>query len=163
MTRFDRRPDETDLRLLACLRRNARTPLTVLAREIGLSRAATQDRLRRLERDGVIQGYTVRLRPAADAPFHAWLALMLAAGAVCAEVAPRLLERSGILACYSLAGAIDMLVLVEARSVEELSDLREWIAGLKAVGSVRTFTVLAEHLAPAAVPPRRAEEIPPAD
>jgi len=49
-----------DERLLALLRENARAPAALLARRLGLSRTTVQSRIERLERGGVITGYTLR-------------------------------------------------------------------------------------------------------
>ena len=56
--------DDTDRRLLEILREDARAPTAQLARALGLSRTTVQSRLERLERSGVITGYTVRLSDA---------------------------------------------------------------------------------------------------
>jgi DNA-binding Lrp family transcriptional regulator len=53
--------DDKDRQLIALLRANARQPAALLARRLGLSRSAVQERLKRLERDRVIAGYTVIL------------------------------------------------------------------------------------------------------
>lgn len=53
--------DDTDRKLIALLSANARQPAALLARRLGLSRSAVQERLKRLERDRVIAGYTVTL------------------------------------------------------------------------------------------------------
>ena len=53
--------DPTDEALLRLLRDNARLPTAELARLLKLSRTTVQSRLERLERHGVIEGYTVRL------------------------------------------------------------------------------------------------------
>lgn len=53
--------DETDRRLLALLGANARTPVAKLGTKLGLARTTVQARLDRLERNGVIAGYTVKL------------------------------------------------------------------------------------------------------
>ena len=53
--------DDKDHILIGALRRNARESLVGLARTVGLSRSATQERMRRLEREGIIRGYTVDL------------------------------------------------------------------------------------------------------
>jgi DNA-binding Lrp family transcriptional regulator len=140
--------DGTDEKILSRLRRDARTPITALARAVGLSRGTTQERLRRMERDGIILGYTVRLRASSDALIQAWLALVLARGTTCSQIAADLLVRREVRFCYSLAGPIDVLVLVEAEHASALGECREFIAGLAGVDSVQTFTVLVEHLAP---------------
>lgn len=50
-----------DEALLSLLRENARAPTAEIARRLGLSRTTVQSRIERLERMGVIAGYTVRL------------------------------------------------------------------------------------------------------
>ena len=51
--------DDLDEHLLARLRENARAPVAELARALGLSRTTIQSRLAKLERTGVIAGYSV--------------------------------------------------------------------------------------------------------
>lgn len=53
--------DPTDQGLLSMLRANARTSVVELARRLGVSRATVQNRMRKLEDEGVIEGYTVRI------------------------------------------------------------------------------------------------------
>jgi DNA-binding Lrp family transcriptional regulator len=55
--------DTIDEQLLALLTRNARESTTNLAKKVGLSRPAVHERIRRLERDGVIRGYTTLCAP----------------------------------------------------------------------------------------------------
>lgn len=55
--------DETDHRLLALLRANARTSVASLAKKLGVARGTVQNRMARLEGEGVIAGYTVRVIP----------------------------------------------------------------------------------------------------
>jgi DNA-binding Lrp family transcriptional regulator len=52
--------DDLDRKLIAQLRDNARTPLTLLAKTLKVSRGTVQNRLEKLERDGTIAGFTVR-------------------------------------------------------------------------------------------------------
>lgn len=56
--------DETDHRILSLLRENGRASFASLGAEVGLSPHGTADRIRRLERDGVITGYTATIDPA---------------------------------------------------------------------------------------------------
>ncbi|POR56351.1 AsnC family transcriptional regulator [Paraburkholderia eburnea] len=57
--------DGIDRALLAALAEDARTSVSDLARQVGLSAPSTSERLRRLEAQGVIGGYTVRIDPRA--------------------------------------------------------------------------------------------------
>ena len=53
--------DETDVQLLALLREDARRQVSVLAAATGVSRATVYTRIGRMEQQGVIDGYTVRV------------------------------------------------------------------------------------------------------
>src|SRR5471030_3379260 len=68
--------DDLDDHLLARLRDNARAPVAELARALGLSRTTVQSRLARLERSGVIAGYSVKLSESREAGLiHAFVML----------------------------------------------------------------------------------------
>ena len=55
--------DDLDHRLIALLRGDARAPVATLARKLGVARGTVQNRMARLEADGTIAGYTIRLKP----------------------------------------------------------------------------------------------------
>ena len=57
--------DKIDKKILAVLQRNARASLQEIGQEVGLSPSPCWARIKRLEEDGVIQGYTVNLNPQA--------------------------------------------------------------------------------------------------
>ena len=57
--------DALDTAILQALTREARIPIRELAQQIGLSSPSTTERIRRLEEAGVIEGYSVRINPAA--------------------------------------------------------------------------------------------------
>src|SRR5438128_4864540 len=63
MRRSARNLDDQDRRLLALLREDARTPTAALARSLGVARTTIVERLKRLQREGIVAGYTVRLNP----------------------------------------------------------------------------------------------------
>ena len=54
--------DTVDRELIALLRDNARTPILTLAKKLKVARATVQNRITKLEEQGVIMGYTIRLR-----------------------------------------------------------------------------------------------------
>ena len=57
--------DALDTAILSALAEDARTPMRELAQKVGLSAPRSTERVRRLEAAGVIEGYTVRVNPAA--------------------------------------------------------------------------------------------------
>ena len=133
--------DAIDRQLVALLQDNARTSTVALAKAVGLSRSAVQERLQRLENAGVIAQYTVRLGQGAD-PLQAWLLLRYADGFSCDDVMPLLGAMAEVQVCHSVAGDIDLYVLVQAPTPTALADLRERIAGFKGVDDVTTVPVL---------------------
>ena len=109
--------DEKDRLLLAALRKDARRTLVALARDVGLSRSATQERLDRLLKSGVIRGFTtVEDGPAADG-VAAYFLLRHEAGRSCAQLVPKLRRIPGIVAMDAVAGAIDLVIRAEAADI----------------------------------------------
>jgi len=137
--------DDIDRLILARLRANAREPLSALAAHVGRSRSTVQERLRRLERDGVIAGYTLRLgagRPASG--LEAYLFIRMT-GPICERVAPQIAKLPEVVRCDSLAGDIDMALKVEVADIAALDGLRDRIARIVGVKAVTTAPVLSVH------------------
>lgn len=133
--------DATDHALIALLQDNARLSTVALAKAVGLSRSTVQERLQRLESNGVIAQYTVRLGNVGD-PLQAWLMLRHGEGFSCDDVMPVLAALPQVRLCHSVAGEIDLLVLVQADTPGALADLRERIAAFKGIDDVTTVPVL---------------------
>ena len=139
--------DAIDRRLLALLQDDARMPLTTLAKRVGLSRSATQERVARLEKGGVIAGYTLKPGTGDGEPrTQAWLALTFSPGTACVHVMPQLAALHGVRLAHSVAGDVDLLVLVEADSIAAIGALREAVAKLPGVAAVKTYAVMAVQL-----------------
>lgn len=137
--------DATDRRIIARLTDDARLPVVALAKEIGLSRSATQERLSRLMAQGVIQGFTLRAAPSSPGT-RGWLAVRFQPGFACKHVVPALSNLPEIRLATSTAGPVDLLLLAEAAGVADLAAVREQVAAIKGVASVETMLVLETHL-----------------
>lgn len=138
--------DAIDRQLIALLQDNARRPLVALAKAVGLSRSAAQERLQRLERSGVIAGYTVRLGGSDAHRLKAWLLLRFADGFSCDDVMPALSAMPEVQLCHSVAGDIDLMILVATETAERLGGLREDVLALKGIDDVTTVPVLVSRL-----------------
>lgn len=137
--------DPKDIQLIEALRANARTPLVTLAKALGLSRSATQERLQRLERNGVIKGYAAQVAWPDEAEVGVWFSVRLTEGVKCAQVVPGILAMSEVRLCHALAGEIDLLVRATASDPDHASALRERLVALAGIQSVTTHLVLAAH------------------
>lgn len=149
MTEQNLQPAETldpkDRVLIAALKDNARESIVALARRVGLSRSATQDRLHRLEKRGVIRGYTVLLTGTGPAQTRALMAVSFKPGFQCEHVLPHLKTLPEIRACLALAGPTDLMLTVEAASTAAIEAVRAAVAAIPGVATVSTHFVLKEH------------------
>lgn len=136
--------DATDLKILEILQADARTANTEIARQVGLVPSAVLERIRRLEKKGVIEGYTARVNPKA-------LGLGLAAyvsvraddriGAL--DTARQLAKVPEVLEVHSIAGDDCVMVKVRAKDTDDLARLlREGFGKIRTVQSTRTTIVL---------------------
>lgn len=133
--------DEKDRLLLSLLRRDARRPVVALARDLGLSRTATQDRLAKLQASGAIARFTI-VEGDGGARESAYLMVKLDRGVRCAQIAPKVRTIAEVEAIHSVTGAIDMIVCISAEHVDGLEKARAQVAGLAGVAEVSTHVVL---------------------
>ncbi|WP_234839159.1 Lrp/AsnC family transcriptional regulator [Sinorhizobium medicae] len=116
--------DEKDLELISLLRRNAGAPIGSLARHIRLPRNATQHRLARQEGSGALAGYTfVQGSPRAIAQ-SAPLRARSESGKTRNQFALRVKAILFVMRIDSLAAEIDLLVSIDADSIESVEDMR---------------------------------------
>jgi len=135
--------DDLDQHLIDKLRVNARAPVAELARALGLSRTTVQSRLAKLERNGVISGYAVKLaHTEAGAVVRAHLMLNIAPRQAVAVTAS-LRSLPGVLRLQSVSGAYDMIAEVEAIGVGELDLLIQEIGAVRGVERASAAVVLA--------------------
>ncbi|MGJ7042390.1 DNA-binding Lrp family transcriptional regulator [Shinella sp. BE166] len=138
--------DEKDRLLLGALRADARMSLIELTRHVGLSRSAVHERIRRLEANGVIAGYTVKLGTERERPgVEALIAIGFQPGRNCDHIVPHLSGIPNVVTCWSLAGPTDLMLLVECGSNAELDTIRRQIATTPGIATVQTHVSLRTH------------------
>ena len=137
--------DETDRALIASLQTNARQPVADLARSLGLARTTVQARLDRLERNGVIIGYTARLSAAVDAPLHA-TALVSIEPRTGPAVLARLRSLPAVRVVHTTSGRFDLLVQIAADTTEELDQTLDKIGEARGVKSSESLIHLSTKL-----------------
>lgn len=151
--RNDGELDAIDRKLLALLGADARASFTALARAAGLSRTAIQERMARLERDGVVLGYTVRLADRLKAPATRAMLSLRILTRPCSAVLDRFRNWPEIVACYSLAGPVDAMLIVETQDAPSLSLLVDRLSAVPGVGEIETAPILAQSIRGAGGPP----------
>ncbi|MFY8082158.1 MAG: Lrp/AsnC family transcriptional regulator [Rubrivivax sp.] len=135
--------DDTDRRLIALLRQDARMSAATLAARLGVSRGTVTNRLRKLEDDRIIVGYTVRLRPDAEPnQIRAWMGVRVEGNQTLIVVA-HLLGEPGVAALHDTNGRWDLLAELRADSLAELAQVLERIRLIKGIAATETSMLLA--------------------
>ncbi|KRG87398.1 AsnC family transcriptional regulator [Stenotrophomonas daejeonensis] len=129
--------DDLDHRLIAKLRHDARTPLAELAKQLQVSRGTVGNRLARLEREGIISGYTVRLRPdSTPDDIRAWACIAVEGNQH--AVIRALLGEPGVAELHDTNGRWDLLAGLQVASLAELSNVLERIRGIPGITATET-------------------------
>lgn len=135
--------DHIDRSILAALTEDARVPLVALSAQVHLSRNAVKQRIERMERQGVIAGYTVVSGRVGRSPVSALVMLYrsdrMRGGGVITEIA-RIPE---VRRCDVLSGDFDLLVSIEAESMERIGEIWELLAAIPGVANTVTTVSLA--------------------
>jgi DNA-binding Lrp family transcriptional regulator len=146
MTHPTRPLDDTDRALIALLQADARLPAADLARRLGVARTTVVARLARLERDGVIVGYTVRLAAdAEDAGVQAYVGITVSPRAS-RTVQLRLQALPELRQLCSVSGEFDFLALLRAPGTARLDALLDEIGQIEGVTRTHTSVVLAVRI-----------------
>ena len=138
---IERTFDDIDLKILEILQDKARIPNAEVARQVGMAPSAVLERIRKLEQQGVIQGYEMRLDPACFGQgLVAFIELQV--GDAC-EVGAALAEIHGVQEVFQTSGDANYLVKLRVTSPAELGQrLREDFARLPGVSRVSARIVL---------------------
>jgi DNA-binding Lrp family transcriptional regulator len=134
--------DNVDRRLLALLRENARASVASLAKELGVARGTVQNRMSRLERDGTVVGYSVRLKPQVEE--HRIRALMTIAveGNRIDAVIAALRGDPAVGALHSTNGRWDIVAELRADSLSSFDEVLGRIRQLDGISSTETSLLL---------------------
>ena len=137
--------DDTDRELIALLRDDGRATVAALAAKLKVARGTVQNRMARLERDGVIVGYTVRLKPQIEA--HRIRALMSVAveGNRGKDVLKALRGHPNVSAIYSTNGRWDIVAELQADTLESFDQVLGAIRLIGGIAGTETSLLLSTY------------------
>ena len=137
--------DALDQQLIGLLRGDARLSVAALAHKLKVSRGTITNRITRLEDDGVIVGYTVRLRPDAQPnEIHAWMSIAVEGNETRAVIVS-LLGEPGVAELHDTNGRWDLLARLRAANLTELSTVLERVRLIRGIQSTETSIHLASY------------------
>ncbi|CAB3907232.1 winged helix-turn-helix transcriptional regulator [Achromobacter deleyi] len=140
--------DRIDLKILDILQREGRISVTELAERVSLSATPCSDRVKRMEREGVITGYHARVNPASlGKNLLVFLEIKLSAksGDVFDKVKKELLYVPEVMECHLVSGDFDYLVKARLTEMNEYRRLLgEILKRLPASAESRSYVVMEE-------------------
>ena len=135
--------DDIDERIIALLRDDARRTITDIAGRVNLSSAPVKRRLDRLERLGVITGYTVSVDHAMIGPsIEALTELRFAGNADIDEILGEVERIPEICEVFTMAGDPDALLRIRVSDVEHLKTVVNRLRRTGRVTGTKTLMVL---------------------
>ena len=135
--------DETDESILSALADDSSTSTAALARRLGLARSTVQARIERLERTGVIAGYTVRLGERARRGRIRASVLLSIEPRSAAQVLTRLKPMTEVESCHTSTGRVDLILTVAAEDTERLDAVLDRIGAIPGVTDTESLIHLA--------------------
>ncbi|HJV24159.1 MAG TPA: Lrp/AsnC family transcriptional regulator [Aromatoleum sp.] len=137
--------DSLDQQLIGLLRSDARMSVADLAHKLKVSRGTVTNRMKKLEDDGVVVGYTVQLRPDSQPnEIRAWMSIVVA-GNETRSVIASLLGEPGVASLHDTNGRWDLLAELRAENLTELSNVLERIRLIRSIQQTETSIHLASY------------------
>ena len=151
--------DDINVNILKILQEKARIPNVDVARQIGLAPSAVLERIRKLEKQKIIDGYEVRLNPKFFAKgLVAFITVKIDEDADEIEIGKKLAYRPHVQEVHYVAGEDAFLVKIRTADTESLSRLtRDKIASIGAVQSTQTAIALSTYKETARIPIEKAD------
>ena len=137
---------DKDRALLALLGENARMPVAELARRLGLSRTTVQARIERLEADGVIAGYGLRLADSYLSSMVRAHVLITIAPKSLPVVTASLAAIKEVTALHSVSGSFDLIAILTAPSIADLDRLIDRIGESDGVERTLSSVILSTRI-----------------
>jgi Lrp/AsnC family leucine-responsive transcriptional regulator len=135
--------DSTDHQILSLLSENARRTMADIGEKVSLSASAVTRRIERLERSGVIAGYTVVIdHRKAGRPIQAFTEVRYAGTADLKEIKETAVQLPEVQAVFTTAGDPDALVWLQVPDVERLGQVIEQLRRRGRVTGTKTLIVL---------------------
>jgi DNA-binding Lrp family transcriptional regulator len=137
--------DDTDRRLIALLRENARVPVATLAHLLKISRGTVQNRIDRLTADGLIGGFTVRLKLEAEPQRVRAITMVAVDGEHATAVVKALRGLPEVHALHTTNGRWDIVVELGVDSLEAFDQALQRIRLIKGISNSETSLLLSTH------------------
>jgi len=137
--------DDLDRRLIGLLRDDARASVASLAKTLNVARGTVQNRLTKLERDGTIAGYTIRVRPKIDEQRIVALMTIAVEGNRLETVLRTLRGDPSIVTLYTTNGRWDLVAEIRADTLQAFDEVLGRVRRIAGISATETSLLLSTH------------------
>lgn len=137
--------DEIDRKLVGLLRADARTPVATLARALKVSRGTVQNRIDRMVAKGLIVGFTLKVRPDAEADRVRAIMAIAVEGERSGAVLKALRGFPQVDAVHMTNGRWDMLAELNTEGLNDFSRLLDQVRLIEGISATETSLLLTTH------------------
>lgn len=131
--------DELDRKILELLLYNARMPVKDIADKVSLTSPAVSSRIRRMEKDGLIEGYTVRIRlPESESQVNALISVSIQPDQR-SSFLQLLARHPEVVQCFHVTGSHSYIAKARCDSMRSLEHL---ITSFQLMGPTSTQIIL---------------------
>jgi DNA-binding Lrp family transcriptional regulator len=135
-------PSERDQALLRLLQENAREAVSSLARKLGVSRTAVQERINRMVRDGIIEGFTVRIGSEWSAGRITAIVSLVVDPKHSPDVIRALEKLPAVVSLWTVSGRNDLVAMARAASTAEIDQFLDEVGSLGGVTRTESSIIL---------------------
>ncbi|SFR55533.1 Lrp/AsnC family transcriptional regulator [Halogeometricum limi] len=135
--------DELDRQILDLLRRDARTPYTEIAEQVGTSEGTVRNRVERLTNDGVIERFTIATR---TGNIKAMIEVSVKVDVDTTQISDRMAEWDQVDFVWQVSGEEDVVLVVDAADTRAVNELITQAREMDEVKSTKTRLILDERL-----------------
>ncbi|MBL4892839.1 MAG: Lrp/AsnC family transcriptional regulator [Rhizobiaceae bacterium] len=139
---MDKLMNSTDIKLLSLLRENARRSTSELARALGVSRSTLQSRIKKLEQQGIIKGYTIEYGEEYEDRLVSAHVLIMVHQKLTARTNRELHAIPQIKSLHAISGDFDLIAVLLTETTEELSAILDKIGNLEGVERTNSSFIL---------------------
>lgn len=140
--------DPIDFAILECLKENAKMSQKELANRVGLSITPTFERVKTLERNGIIEGYTVQLNKekiGKGLQVICQVSLKEHSKDVIEDFENAIIHLKEIACCFHIAGGYDYSLLIEVANMEQYEKfLKERLSSIPNIANVQSSFVMSK-------------------
>tara|TARA_B100001057_G_scaffold331068_1_gene331383 strand:- start:51 stop:473 length:423 start_codon:yes stop_codon:yes gene_type:complete len=137
---------KTDHDLLKLLQENSRRTVSDIAKKMSLSRATVQQRMERLERTGVIQGYTIKINPVLERQNVSAYVMISVVPKKNSTIVNQLFKIPQMEMLCTISGQYDMIAKITEATTEALDQTLDKIANLDGVEKTLSHIVLSRKV-----------------